>query len=737
MCKDKIDWDNDLPEQLRPQWESWIRDLSTLAEMQIQRCYTPLATDKVKRFELHHFSDASSAGYGECSYLRVVSESDEIHCSLVMAKSRVSPTKLTTIPRLELTAATVAVRVSDMLRRELELQEFFWTDSTVVLGYINNEAKRFQVFVANRIQRIRSSTKPEQWAYVASEDNPADHASRGLRPEQLKNSNWFTGPMFLWQSTLPVRESMVGEIKDDDPELRRIVCNTTTQKTPSFVDHFQKFSDWTRLVRAIARLRRFIKEFKERKQRTTTSTNLEERRNAENLIIRLVQNEAFCKDIKTLTSTKTITKAKDSNLWKLSTFLDDKGILRVGGRLSQSTLHPNIKHPVILPKNSHLSRLLIKHFHERVRHQGRGMTTNHLRANGWWILGCSSAVSSYIYNCVKCRKYRKCTDKQRMSDLPLDRTEPSPPFTYVGMDCFGPFLVKDGRKVFKRYGLLFTCLCSRAIHVELLEDMTTDAFLNALRAFIAIRGNVRQLRSDRGTNFVGAKRELEQLMKGMDQDKMKVLGCEFLLNTPSSSHMGGVWERQIRTIRSVLTAILDQSAQRLDSASLRTFFYEVMAVVNSRPLTTEHLNDPNTLEPLTPNHILTMKSTILMPPPGEFVKEDLYLQKRWRRVQYLANQFWTRWRKEYLLNLQQRQKWYKNRRNSKINDIVLLHDDSAPRNQWRLARVSEVYSGSDGRVRKLRLQVSDTTLDRGGKSTIGTVFLERPVHKVVTLIEAD
>lgn len=192
MCKDKIDWDDYLPEQLRPQWESWIRDLSTLAEMQIQRCYTPIATDKVKRFELHHFSDASSAGYGKCSYLRVVSESDDIHCSLVMAKSRVSPTKLTTIPRLELTAATVAVRVSDMLRRELELQElheFFWTDSTVVLGYINNEAKRFQVFVANRIQRIRSSTKPEQWAYVASEDNPADHASRGLRPEQLKNSN--------------------------------------------------------------------------------------------------------------------------------------------------------------------------------------------------------------------------------------------------------------------------------------------------------------------------------------------------------------------------------------------------------------------------------------------------------------------------------------------------------------------------------------------------------------------
>lgn len=124
-------------------------------------------------------------------------------------------------------------------------------------------------------------------------------------------------------------------------------------------------------------------------------------------------------------------------------------------------------------------------------------------------------------------------------------------------------------------------------------------------------------------------------------EKVKALGCEFLMNPPAASHMGGVWERQIRTIRSVPTAALDQSAQRFDSTSLRTFLYEVMAVVNSRPLTTEHLNDPLGPEPLTPNHILTMKSTIILPPPGQFTREDLYLRKRWRRVQYLVNEFWT------------------------------------------------------------------------------------------------
>ncbi|XP_027140530.1 uncharacterized protein LOC109138253 [Larimichthys crocea] len=324
-----------------------------------------------------------------------------------------------------------------------------------------------------------------------------------------------------------------------------------------------------------------------------------------------------------------------------------------------------------------------------------------------------------------------------MGNLPQDRMETTPPFTYTGIDCFGPVYVKEGRKEIKRYGLLLTCLCSRAIHIEVLDDMTTDAFINALRAFIAIRGNVRQLRSDQGTNFIGARREFAQLMKGMDGERVKALGCEFLMNSPAASHMGGIWERQIRTIRSVLTAILDESAQRLDSSSLRTFLYEVMAVVNSRPLTAEHLNDPSAPEPLTPNHILTMKSTIILPPPGQFVKEDLYLQKRWRRVQYLANEFWIRWKKEYLLSLQPRQKWQKTRRNLKVNDIVLLKDEQAPRNEWKLARIAEVYPESDDRVRKVRLLVSDTTFNDKGKHTTKTVFLDRPIHKLVTLIEAD
>ncbi|KAL7845029.1 hypothetical protein SRHO_G00235690 [Serrasalmus rhombeus] len=527
---------------------------------------------------------------------------------------------------------------------------------------------------------------------------------------------------------LPRGKIKMEEISSSDPELKKVQVHNVYPKETRLLDRLHKFSDWSRIVKAIARLKRHVKEIKGLQPRSCEVTSLEERREAELTIIKMVQEAFFSKE--------TQGKDKFKKLYRLSPFLDGQGILRVGGRLTHAALHPYVKHPVVLPKDCHVSALLIKHHHERVLHQGRGMTMNALRSNGIWILGCSKAVSSHVYKCTTCRKFRRSPEQQRMADLPEDRMETTPPFTYCGMDCFGPFYIKEGRKELKRYGLLLTCMCSRAVHIEMFDDLTTDAFINALCSFIAICGTVRQIRCDQGTNFVGARREFAEALKEEDQEKLKELGCEFIMNTPASSHMGGDWERQIRTIKSVLTSILEQSARQLDCSSLRTFLYEVMAVVNSRPLTTDCLNDSSSPEPLTPNHILTMKSTILAPPPGRFIKEDLYLRKRWRRVQLLANLFWSRWKKEYLLNLQHRQKWTKDRRDARVSDVVLLQEDTTPRNQWKLAKVIEVYPGKDGKVRRLKLLISDSNLDEKGKRVSKPVHLERPVHKTVTLLEA-
>ena len=278
-----------------------------------------------------------------------------------------------------------------------------------------------------------------------------------------------------------------------------------------------------------------------------------------------------------------------------------------------------------------------------------------------------------------------------MADLPEDRLESAPPFTYSGVDYFGPWYIREGRKELKRYGVIFTCQCCRAIYLETAASLSTDSFINALRRFVSLRGPIRELRSDRGTNFVGSERELAEAISEMDENQIQQFllqeGCDyfsFKMNVPSASHMGGIWERQIRSVRNVLSSLLFHHGLQLDDESLRTFMCETAAIVNSRPLSVQDLNDPMSLEPLSPNHLLTMKSKVILPPPGQFQRPDLYCRKRWRRVQYLANEFWSRWRKEYLQNLQVRSKWQGLKRNARVGDIVLIRDENLPRNQWHL-----------------------------------------------------
>ena len=304
---------------------------------------------------------------------------------------------------------------------------------------------------------------------------------------------------------------------------------------------------------------------------------------------------------------------------------------------------------------------------------------NSIRDCGLWITNMNSLVRSVIDKCVLCKKLRGCCGNQLMSDLPADRVKPSPPFCYVGIDLFGPFLVKERRSELKRYGVMFTCLLCRGVHLECVNSLTTDSFILALRRFLSRRGKVREIRSDNGTSFVGAKRELQAAFKSMNHDKisnfLRDQGTDWVkwkFNPPYASHFGGVWERQIKSAREILNGILISHGQSLNDDSLKTLFCEVECIVNSRPLTIECLSDPLSPKPLSPSNLLMNKSDVILPPPGDFQSSDLYSRKYWRRIQHLANEFWKRWSKEYLQLQQQRPKWNKRKRNFCIGDVVLL-----------------------------------------------------------------
>ena len=312
--------------------------------------------------------------------------------------------------------------------------------------------------------------------------------------------------------------------------------------------------------------------------------------------------------------------------------------------------------------------------------------------------------------------------EQKMASLPKDRVTPDkPPFTYTGVDCFGPFDVRRGRGKAKRYGVIFTCLTLRAIHIEVANSLDTESFINALRRFIARRGRPEEMRSDNGGNFVKGERELREEIKNWNQtqihDFLVQRNVKWTFNPPAGSHHGGVWERCIRTVRKVMRAVIKE--QLLDDEGINTLMCEVEAIVNGRPLT-KLSEDPRDLEPLTPNHLLLLRNGPKAP-PGIFTKEDNCSSRRWRQVQYLADVFWRRWIREYLPSLQERQKWNKTRKNLKVNDIVLILDEKTPRCSWPLGRIMEVYTNrKDGLVRSVKVKTS-------------TSLLIRPVDKIILL----
>lgn len=714
-CKSNSEWDAPLDSSLHKGWSDWKSDLANTHLIQVPRCVMPDTLGSIQSAQLHTFADASNTGHGHCTYLRLVDTNRRVHVSLLASKARVAPIKPVTIPRLELQAATGAVKAANKYAKELDLPDLthhFYSDSRVVLGYIHNTKERFHTYVANRVATIRNLSDPDSWSHVPTTINPADMASRGTSISELIHSHWFSGPQFLWTEPLSLPQQPSLSVDSDDPEVKQATTHTivTTKPMPTIDQYLEYFSDWNRAIRWMATVRKAMNKFPE--------LNIKD---AESSIIKHVQLNYFSDEINALIENKPINKS--SSLIKLNPFLDDNQILRVGGRLQESSLSLEEKHPQIIPKGSHLAKLIISAYHQTAAHQGREPTLAQIRSKGYWVVNARSQVNRYISKCITCKKIRGKPNPPQMSTLPSERMAESPPFTHCGLDCFGPFTVKNGRKESKAYGLIITCMASRAVHIEQLDDMSSDSFINALRNLIAIRGTVSSIQCDQGTNFVGAFNELAKNTGKQNNE----LGIEFKFNPPHASNMGGVWERLIRSARNIMKGIMGRHGGRLSTPQLRTLFYEVMAVINSRPLgivTEEQV-------PLTPNMLLTMKSKVTLPIPGEFNDTDIYSRKRWRAVQQLANEFWRRWRSEYLQTLQVRQKWVSKAEEVRIGDVVHVLREEGIRNDWALARVVEAYKSHDGVVRSVKLLIGSKNYPKNKPQ-----YLERPVSKLVVLIKA-
>nr|XP_027231842.1 uncharacterized protein LOC113823416 [Penaeus vannamei] len=632
-------------------------------------CRLQKGWDEPLPIELEEQWDASENGYGVASYLRVTLEDNSVYINLIMAKSRLAPLKGSTIPRLELAGALEAVRLDKILTKELEIPleiSVYWVDSQIVLWYLNSSDKRFQ-YVANRVGKILDHTEVSQWRYVPSEENPGDDASRGMSASDLlRNDRWVHGPNFLQceEHNWPVQPLFRCSELEEFLELKAspVVCSIKSN-----ADHTCKllnyYSSWFKMKKAVAWYIR-LKHFLKRKPRLGPIT-VKEFKEAERNIILYVQ--------------KTLPK-EPLQLKKLNPIKGDDDLLRVGGRLTNSQLEEDAKHPVILPHAHHISRLIVESCHLNTGHAGVERVLAEIRRK-FWILKGRKFVKSVVYSCVTCKKMFGKTVYQQMANLPRFRVIAyEPPFSRVGVDYFGPFLVKKGHSKMKRYGCIFMCFATRARHIEVAFSFDTDSFIHALERFMARRGEPKEIWSDNSKNFVGAHQELKRGIQEWNQDQIHAhllkKEIDWKFNPPAASHMGGVWERQIRTIRRVLSSMITQ--QVLDDEAIITLMTVVEGIINNRPIT-KLSEDPRDARPLTLDHIMMLRSGPLLP-PGQFVEKDQY-RRRWKQVQYLADIFWRRWIKEYLSGFQERQKWMKPQRNLENGDLVLIKQDCVPRNQ--------------------------------------------------------
>ena len=592
---------------------------------------------------------------------------------------------------------------------------------------MENKGRRYQTFVANRVSAISEQSSPIQWKYVETNLNPTDDASRGLTVDAIVGSNrWCMGPCFLWQTEESWPQRPAAMYEDREEELRTSEENTTTFLSVAHPANqvinklFERFSLRFQLKKCVAWMlwfkdcwRNAVAKWKRGEviqpcsEKKLSPLDVKEMEAAEKAIIRAVQGLGFYEELLSLRTVQREVK-KSSSIVKLDPVFVE-GIICVGGRLHNSPIKKEAKHPVILLKDHHVSEPIMHHYHLISGNSGLEHTPSLIRQK-YWIIQVRIPLCHILNSCFDCRRRQATVGQQKMANLPDNRVTPSePPFSYVGVDCFGPLDVCWGRSTVKWYGVLFTCLSIWTIHTEVTHSLDTDSFIDALRRCIAWRGQTLLMRSDNVGNFVKAKRELCEAVCDWNQSKIHdfplARNIKWIFNPPAPYH-GGVWEWCIRSVQKVMKALTKE--EPLDDKGLLTLICEVEVIINGWS-TNKVSDDPSDPEALTPNHLLLLRSGPTLS-PGWFSKEDNYPSCRWKQVQHLANVYWRCWIREYLPTLRERRK-----RSQCTKELQCQQHRPSARwtcpTQVLAAGVLEVYRNrGDGLVRSVKVKTRSSVL---------------------------
>ncbi|XP_055604233.1 uncharacterized protein LOC129752485 [Uranotaenia lowii] len=713
-------WDEPLAESMQNFWVEYRRNFSSLDIFSIPRW---VGFARICEAQLHGFCDASEKAYGGCLYLRCIHEDGSASVRLMLSKSRVAPIedlkrkkRKQSIPRLELSSALLLSHLYEKFCKatSIDVQSFFWTDSTIVKCWLASVPSRWQAFVANRVSEIQHLTKKGSWHHVPGSENPADIISRGMTPVQLQYQPlWFEGPLWLKQTrdTWPEVNEMTPEQFDKTTLEEKVSVSLPIQSVEPN-ELFSLKSKFSQLVRLVSWFQRFRhnSQKKNRTSRKTGNLSFEELNGAKKILVRVAQSECFSQEIKDLDKSKEVRTS--SRICRLNPHLVD-GILLVGGRLANAPVSESRKHPMILDHHHPLSAMIVQHYHDSLYHAGQQLLIASVRGK-FWITSLRGLARKTIHSCIPCFRAKPKILEQLMADLPPVRVNPAPPFLKVGVDYCGPFALtyphRRGSPI-KCFVSIFVCLVTKAVHLELVADLSTGSFLGALKRFIGRRGKPTLIMCDNGRNFVGASREiadLQRLFRSQQfQDGVTTQAYQEDINfqfiPARSPNFGGLWEAAVKSFKSAFKRTIGSRILRYDE--MTTVLAQTEAVLNSRPLTPLS-DDPDDFEALTPGHFLTQRPLLALGEPDLEDTSDNRLSM-WQKSTKYTQLVWKKWSKLYLSDLQTRTKWTRKRDNISRGTMVLIVNEQIPPLRWPLGRVTDVFRGPDGNIRVVNVRTKD------------------------------
>lgn len=702
ICKTGATWDQPLTgEQLK----EWNRLKTAMKEKKVElvipRSY---GIGRKQKARIAGFSDASKKAYAAVVYLRIEGEEgEEAQIQFLACKTRVAPTKPQSIPRLELMACLLLARlyqsVEAALREVIHLQDpICYTDSQVALHWIQGVDNEWRQFVENRAVSIRQMIPASQWRHCPGALNPADIPSRGMLPQELKQeTRWLEGPDWLRRQLQPNSE-MSEEVPEEcllEQKKKSHVMVTIQQKREShnlLIDP-TRFSSFKRLIRVTARVLQFCHLCRGR--RRDLMELLEE---ARVLLLRDMQEDLLAE--------------KSFTLWRrqLNLTVDDRGLWRCAGRMENSCLEPAARQPILLHRRHHLTRLLVQEAHERVLHNGVRETLTEVRAR-YWIPRGRQLIKQVIHKCPVCLRFEGRPYRGRPTPpLPEFQVQQSRPFAAVGIDFAGPLYCK-GQETPKTWICLFTCCSTRAIHLELVPDLTAESFIRSLKRFSSRRGIPEKVITDNAQTFKSAHQMLKTLLEDPQvRAHLEGRSIEWKFITEKAPWQGGVYERLVKSTKRCLRKAIGRNS--LTYEELSTLLAEVEATLNSRPLT--YPDEDDLEEALTPSHLVTGYRILSLPDSTTEEDEDYNptpegLTRRMKHLAQIQDNFWRRWKREYLAELRDHHRWAENtpgvEQTITEGEPVVVYDEAQPRGMWRLGKVEALIRSTDGCIRAAEIKV--------------------------------